>query len=243
MVSVLPVFGYPLIPATVRLVASGAGSADSLVTVRRELRRHYGSGCAAADPGPGGFVQLVNSGRCAGPSASRIMIRYPQEKAAMTSVVNLQPKDIPAKPGYSRFSLVVGVLAWCAVSHSQAGAAALAGGLGYGGTRSRSAGSEQVRYRISDQEACLRVAASGVATRNGLPSPPTSEGVITLPDVIRPGSVRWAGLYWEVLGNSIPRSQVRLNGTAVNRVPLPISSIPTRSLRTSRTWSERGTMW
>jgi hypothetical protein len=87
-------------------------------------------------------------------------------------------------------------------------------------------GSQRVRIRVSGKDRCLRVTVAGVATRNAPPAPPTTNGIITLPEQIRPEDVVWAGMYWEVLGDSPPPSRTTLNGSPLSPIPLPAGPSP-----------------
>lgn len=73
---------------------------------------------------------------------------------------------------------------------------------------------------------CLRVASAGVQTRNADPSPPTAGGTIVLPAGPAAGNIVWAGLYWEIIGNTTPVNSVTLNGSAVAPVSLGVTASP-----------------
>lgn len=73
---------------------------------------------------------------------------------------------------------------------------------------------------------CLRVVAAGVQTRNADPAPPTASGTINLPAGPGAGNIVWAGLYWEIIGNSVPTSAVTLNGSAVSAEALTVTLSP-----------------
>jgi hypothetical protein len=92
------------------------------------------------------------------------------------------------------------------------------------GTRTDS--NQAVRIHVSHEAACLRVATAGVQTRNADPAPPTAAGTIVLPPGPAVGNIRWAGLYWLIIGDTAPSSQVTLNGSAVSPVSLGITRSP-----------------
>jgi hypothetical protein len=77
----------------------------------------------------------------------------------------------------------------------------------------RSEGNQDVRVVFRDE--CLRVSAFGTVTRNAPPAPPMTGGILRLPAEVEPDSVRWAGLYWEILGEAIPDLAPSMNGVEV----------------------------
>jgi hypothetical protein len=92
-------------------------------------------------------------------------------------------------------------------------------------TRVQSPSNQLVRQHYVGVQ-CLRVTAAGVRLRNAAGiAPPTTGGPITLG--MPAGSVVvWAGLYWSTLGNAPPLNAVKLNGSPVGPVPLPVTASP-----------------
>lgn len=95
------------------------------------------------------------------------------------------------------------------------------------GKSAQSPGGQQLRFHFADDGRCLRVVSAGVRTRNAVvPGTALASGTITLPPGPTATNIRWAGLYWVILGGAAPVNAVQLNGSAVLPVALPVTASP-----------------
>ena len=89
------------------------------------------------------------------------------------------------------------------------------------------ASNQQPRVRFVNDGRCFRATSAGVRTRHAvLPGTAVASGTVFLPPGPTAASIRWAGLYWVILGNQPPVNAVTLNGNPVAPLALPVTASP-----------------